>query len=174
MSASMGCVAPDPNSAGPSTDDEARLAEYAHELAGGIEAAIGPWVERVVRTRLEQAGMTPSAEVGAAIEAAMAEATAEVGGEVRALLEQDIDDQSTNPLHLVRSAVRYPTEVLRSAVVPPVERDADAERLFPDDPYDLTPGSFADLDPELADVGMRWGAAKAYVHLARRRAEGRR
>jgi hypothetical protein len=44
-----------------------------------------------------------------------------------------------------------------------VQRDADAERLFPDDPYDLTPGSFADIDPELHDPGLLWGAAKAHV-----------
>ena len=45
---------------------------------------------------------------------------------------------------------------------------------FPDDPYDLTPGSFADVDPSLHEPGLVWGAAKAHVVLARRRREGRR
>ena len=31
-----------------------------------------------------------------------------------------------------------------------------------------------DLDPALHEPGLRWGAAKAHVVLARRRAEGRR
>ena len=46
--------------------------------------------------------------------------------------------------------------------------------MFPDDLYDLTPGSFRDLDPALHEPGLEWGAAKAHVHLARRRAAGQR
>jgi putative CocE/NonD family hydrolase len=45
---------------------------------------------------------------------------------------------------------------------------------FPDDAYDLGPASFADIDPSLHEPGLMWGAAKAHVHLARRRAEGLR
>ena len=55
-----------------------------------------------------------------------------------------------------------------------VVRDAHAERLFPDDDYDLSPGAFADVDPALHEPGLVWGAAKAHVIMARRRAEGRR
>jgi hypothetical protein len=57
--------------------------------------------------------------------------------------------------------------------VPPVGRDPDAVRRFPDDDYDLTPAAFVALDPALHEPGLRWGAAKAHVFLARRRAEGR-
>ena len=70
----------------------------------------------------------------------------------------------------MRSAVRYPTEVLAAAGVPPVVRDAFAVEAFPDDLYDLTPGSFTDLDPDLGDVGIAWGAAKAFVIRARHQA----
>ena len=107
--------------------------------------------------------------VRVAAAAAGARARAEVGAEVRALLEQDIDEQRTTPLTLLRGAVRYPTEVLRAASVPPVERDRAQERLFPDDVYDLTPATFADVDPLLADPGLAWGAAKAFTHLRRHR-----
>jgi hypothetical protein len=48
-----------------------------------------------------------------------------------------------------------------------VERDPFAERAFPDDLYDLSPASFADVDPELAEVAITWGAAKAFVHKRR-------
>ena len=34
------------------------------------------------------------------------------------------------------------------------------------------PASFADLDPTLAELGLRWGAAKAHVVLRRRREGG--
>ena len=50
-----------------------------------------------------------------------------------------------------------------------MERDAQAERLFPDDDYDLAPASFADIDPSVHEPGLVWGAAKAHVILKRRR-----
>ncbi|MEO7555966.1 MAG: hypothetical protein ABIV94_05100, partial [Acidimicrobiales bacterium] len=75
---------------------------------------------------------------------------------------------------LLRRAVRYPTAVLAAAGVPPVVRDAFAERAFPDDDYGLTPATFADVDPALHEPGLAWGAAKAHVHLSRRRTEARR
>ncbi len=56
-----------------------------------------------------------------------------------------------------------------------VEQGVDAPgavRAFPDDPFDLSPATFGDIDERLAEPGLRWGAAKAYVHLARRRAAG--
>jgi hypothetical protein len=96
-------------------------------------------------------------------------AATEVGREVRELLVLDIDLQPTTPLALLRGAVRYPTAVLRGAGVPPVVRDEQQERLFPDDDYDLAPANFADVSPDLADTGLAWGAAKAYAHLQRRR-----
>jgi hypothetical protein len=101
-------------------------------------------------------------------------ARAEVVPALRALLALDIDEQRVNPLTLLRRAVRYPTEVLAEAGVAPVVRDAFDERAFPDDPYGLTPATFADIDPALHEPGLAWGAAKAHVHLVRRRAEGRR
>jgi hypothetical protein len=65
--------------------------------------------------------------------------------------------------------VVFPTVVLADAGVGEVVRDADAERLFPEDVYDLTPGGFVDIDPALHEIGLAWGAAKAKAHLARRR-----
>lgn len=92
---------------------------------------------------------------------------ADVVPRMRALLEADIDRQPTNPLSLLRGAVRYPTEVLRQAGVPASERDEMQERMLPDDPYDLAPASFTDIDPALAEPGITWGAAKAYEHIRR-------
>jgi hypothetical protein len=87
---------------------------------------------------------------------------------VRTLLAADIDEQVTTPLAIIRSAaVRYPTSVLRRAGVAPVVRDPFAAAAFPDDIYDLSPASFADLSADLVDPGMAWGAAKAFVHKRR-------
>ena len=102
--------------------------------------------------------MAAGREAGAA-------AVADVEAPLRALLAQDVDEQRSNPLAVVRRAVAHPTAVLRAAGVPPVVRDAHAEQLFPDDDYDLTPGGFADLAPSVHEPGLVWGAAKAHVIL---------
>ena len=143
-------------------DPEGQLREYAEALAGGVERALPAWVARSVER-------VSSAIAPEAVNDAAARAKADVGGAVRRLLETDIDQQTTTPLALLRSAVRYPTELLKQAGVAPVERDRFAEEAFPDDIYDLTPASFADLDPELAEPGLAWGAAKAFVHKRRHR-----
>lgn len=154
--------------------DEAALGRHARVLADGIEAALGPWVLRCVTTRAAEAGKAvDDTVVGAASVAAVA-CVRDVAPEVHTLLSTDIDAQRTSPLELLRAAVHHPTGVLRGLGVAPVTRDEFAARAFPEDIYDLAPATFADLDESLAEPGLVWGAAKAHVHLARRRAERHR
>lgn len=153
--------------------DEAALAGYATALADGIESTLGPWVEQAV-AKVSDRWRPGGADLSEPAAAAGRRATVEVGGRVRSLLATDVDEQRTGPLAALRDAVRYPTEVLAGAGVPPVVRDEFAERAFPDDVYDLAPATFADLHPDLTGPGLMWGAAKAHVVLARRRAEGLR
>jgi len=148
-------------------DDAQRLAALAAALADAVEAALPGWVERSVATRAPLA----DGELRAAAAEAGRRAAAEGGGEVRALLATDVDEQRANPLALLRRAVRYPTDVLRAAGVAPPRRDPFSERSFPDDAYDLSPATWADVDPSLHERGIVWGAAKAHVVLARRRSE---
>ena len=157
-----------------SPDDARRLAELAGALADAVEAAIGPWVHRRVAAVADAWRPGLAAELGPAAAAAGEEARRDVGARMRALLEADVDEQAAGPLALLREAVRHPTAVLAAAGVAPVARDEFAERAFPDDAYDLAPATFADVDPALHEPGLVWGAAKAHVVLARRRAEGRR
>jgi hypothetical protein len=147
---------------------------YPEALATAIEAALPGWVERAVaRIAAAYLGAVPE-EVRAAAAAAGDRAKVEVGLSIRQLLDTDVDDQRTNPLALLRSAVRYPTAVLRDAGVPPVVRDEFAERAFPDDVYDLAPATWGDVDQSLHEPGIAWGAWKAKTVLDRRRREGRR
>lgn len=139
------------------------MQEYAVALADAIELAIPGWVVRSVRLRLRG----EDSDVLAAAEEAGHRAAAEVGSRVRGLLEADIDAQTTTPLALLREAVRYPTAVLAAAGIPPVERDDFSRARFPDDPYDLTPARLADVDPVLGELGIAWGAAKAFAHKQR-------
>jgi hypothetical protein len=114
------------------------------------------------------------ADVREAARAAAARARADVGAELRAFLALDVDDQRTNPLAILRAAVRYPTAVLRDAGVPPVRRDEFKARAFPDDVYDLAPATWKDVDESLQEPGLIWSAWKAKTVLDRRRGEGRR
>lgn len=139
------------------------MQEHATALAEAISAALPGWVERCVARRTDD----PAAAADA-VEAGR-RAQAEVGAAVRDLLARDVDDQPSNPLALLRAAVRYPTEVLRRHGVAPVERDDFSRERFPDDVYDLTPANFADVDPSLHEPGITWGAAKAFTHMQRHR-----
>ena len=152
--------------------DLAALDEHARALLAEIERSLGPWVQRLVVERWEawQGEPAPPAVVEAA-EGAAGGAEAEVLPALRELLALDVDEQWTNPLSLVRRAVTHATAALAAAGVPPVVRDEHAERLFPDDRYDLVPGAFGDLDPSVHEPGLVWGAAKAHVILRRRRAD---
>lgn len=151
----------------PDTGPDRQLLVYAAELAEGIHRAVPAWVQRSVEGVMTAWSGTVPDEVRREAAAAGAEAAADVGPAVRALLTADVDDQATTPLALLRAAVRYPTAVLRRAGVPPVRRDRFAEEAFPDDVYDLSPASLGDIDPALTDPGLAWGAAKAFVHRRR-------
>ena len=141
------------------------LTEHAVALADAIDTVLPDWVERCVRSRLA----TVPRDVDTATADAGRRAREEVGTAVRELLLRDVDEQRGNPLALLRGAVRYPTEVLRAAGAPVVERDKFSRERFPDDDYDLTPANWSDLDPSLLDLGIAWGAAKAFEHKRRHR-----
>jgi hypothetical protein len=130
----------------------------ARALADAVDAALPAWVERCLRRFLPAVDAAPVASA----------AVADVMPRMRALLlETDVDEQVTTPLALLRDAVRFPTEALRAAGVPPVERDDFSRARFPADDYDLTPATWADVDPSLVEPGIAWGAAKAWTHRAR-------
>jgi len=146
----------------------ASLAARAGALADGLVAALPGWVVAGVERIYRAWNGPPPAALEAAAARAGAAAGDEVGPRLRALLGADIDRQSSTPLAVVRAAVVYPTAVLAGAGVPPVVRDAEAVALFPDDRYGLTPASYEEVGAGLGQLGLEWGAAKAWVHLRRR------
>lgn len=153
-------------------DDEARFRELSDRLADAIEEYLPAWIERSVAELLTQlTGRVPE-EVRQAAARAGAAAGADVGPRVRAMLAADLDAHAANPLHLLRDAVSYATAVLRDAGVPPVHRDPFAEQHFPADVYGLSPATWADVHPDLHEIGLAWSAGKAFVFKARRRSEG--
>lgn len=146
-------------------DPEDALREHAAALADAIDVVLPQWVVRSVRRRLT----TYPHHIRDAAIAAGERARDDVGPRIRELLLRDVDDQRGNPLALLRTATRYPTEVLHLAGAPAVERDKFSRERFPDDDYDLTPANWSDVDPSLQELGLTWGAAKAFVHKQRHR-----
>ena len=136
------------------------MAEHGRALAAGIEAALGGWVQRSVTRVLAAQGRPAGPDVLAAAHREGQRARAELGPRVRTALAADAA-ATANPLAIVREAVPYPTRVLAEAGATAVARDPRQEALFPDDPYDLTPAAFADLDESLAEPGIAWGLARA-------------
>jgi hypothetical protein len=154
--------------------DAAALAGHARALADAVDAAIPGWIDRSIRRVLADQGIAVDDTLDQRIEQAASDAGAEGSRRVRELLATDIDAQAGNPLAVLRSVVRHATPVLRDAGARPAPRDEFSERAFPDDVYDLSPATFADVDRALHEPGIVWGAAKAHVHLTRRRREGKR
>lgn len=146
--------------------DEARLQAIADELVEGIETHLGPWLRNLVANR--SAGRVAGDDASAVLDLV----AATVVERVRQLLTTDIDDQRANPLALIRSGLGPVTELLAAAEAPLVDRDPFDQQAFPDDVFALAPARFDDIHESLQEPGIRWGAAKAHVHLARRRAEG--
>ena len=146
----------------------ASVGEAAALLADGAIAALPGWVERCVAEACERAG-ADAAGLSEQARAAGLQCAAEIGPPLRHLLATDVDEQQTTPLSVLRSAVRFPTQVLADGGVPEPERDDFERSRFGDDPYGLTPASFADIDPDLGPIGIAWGAAKAFEVLQRRR-----
>ena len=143
--------------------------EVGRQLAQELEIALPGWVEASVRCIYRAWTHEWNQQIAREARGAGKRCAADIGKRLRDLLESDMDQQNTNPMSILREAVKYPTEVLKNHSVPPVERDEFAENNFPDDLYALTPTAFSDFGQTVHDLGIAWGAAKAHTHLSRRR-----
>ncbi len=142
---------------------------YVRQLFDAVAGALPGWLERcVVQASVRQTGgCLPELRTAAA---AMAEQhSGAVLDQLERLLATDVDEQRTNPLSILRYAVRHPTELLKDAGIPPPRRDDFAAKAFPDDVYDLGPATWSDIDESLHEPGLTWGAWKAKTVLDRRR-----
>ena len=153
--------------------DEARFAQISRDLADALDAAVPGWIAGLVLDRVRQWNGAVSEEVEAQAIAAGEAARRDVMPVLRELLAADVDEQRTNPLAVLRRATRHAHDVLDAAGVPHVERDEFSQRAFPDDHHALVPAGWDEIDPGLRELGITWGAAKAFVFKARRRRAGR-
>jgi hypothetical protein len=149
------------------------LPEPARFLLDSARCVAAGWLHRTTIAAAVRGGVEVAAddsELKAVVDAAVSQLLADLAD----LVGTDVDDQRTNPLSLFRRAVAGPTEfLLRVGARPPVS-DRFAADHFPDDVFGLGPASWSDVDPELHEPGITWGAWKAMTVLRRRREEGRR
>jgi hypothetical protein len=157
----------------PHNPDEERFAEISTALVDAVERVVPGWIERLVVERVQAWSGHVGPEVVATAAVAGSAACVDVVPRLRTLVETDLDHQRTNPLSLLRDSTRFAHAVLADLGVPAVHRDQFATRSFPDDDYGLVPASWDEVDPSLHEIGLTWGAAKAYLFKARRREEGR-
>ena len=144
------------------------VAAYARALADGIEAALPGWVERVVAEIMTAWDGSVPPEVADS----RAGGGPRCGGHGRApgagpARSRHRPAAHHAPGHPALCRGRPTRARCSGGRGPPVLRDPAAEELFPDDIYDLVPASFADVAPDLADLGLYWGAAKAFEHKRR-------
>lgn len=143
--------------------------EYPQLLADAVDAVLSSWLVRCVVETAERTSGVSAPELTASAVAMSEAAHGEVMRELVALLDTDVDAQRTNPLSVLRSAVRHPTRVLAAAGIPPPSRDEFAVRAFPADVYNLSPAAWTDVHDSLLEPGLIWGAWKAKTVLDRRR-----
>ena len=145
------------------TSADPRFVDITNELADAVAEAIPGWFDAVAVSRLGR----PCAPAEWA--PTIAETAERVAAEIRRLATVDIDEQRTTPLSSIRALSDVATPLVQAAGGQEVARDPNAVALHPDDLYDLTPGGFSDLGERVQHAGLTWGAAKAHLHLQRRR-----
>lgn len=145
------------------------LREVSDELATAMTERIPSWVERAVRERAMAAGVTVDETARARIAHVGDELARSLADPLRAVLTADVDAGAGTPLATVRAEIAPVTAILDDLGVRRSRRDDFSTRHFPLDHHDLGPASFADIDESLLEPGLRWGAARAHVHLRRRR-----
>ena len=140
--------------------DAAALAGYAAAAGGRVVAALPGWVERSVAERCRPWRARSAGGAGrSAARPRRRRARPTSSPALRALLATDVGRAAHEPARdPARAAARTPPTCCAAAGVPAVVRDEHAERLFPDDDYDLGPAAFADLDPDGARAPASSGA----------------
>jgi len=144
---------------------------YVQQLADAVADVVPRWLLRCVVDTARRLGAVPTPALRADAEAMARVAAPIVIAELNELLTTDVDEQRTNPLSVLRGAVRFPTAVLEQHGVPHARRDEFAVRAFPSDVFALSPATWADVDESLQEPGLIWGAWKAKTVLDRRRAD---
>ncbi|MEY3033888.1 MAG: hypothetical protein RLZ86_510 [Actinomycetota bacterium] len=142
--------------------------QYSERLLRTMESTTPAWLrasfDRVVSAQGLHDRVDPERR-----DVAIDEARAWLLSELGSLLESEAWEQRRNPLDLVRECTTRLSEELGAIGARPVKRDEFQEKSFPGDAFDLCPATWADVHPDLHEVGLEWGAWKAATIISHRR-----
>lgn len=149
------------------------LEPYPQELFDAVMEAAPGWIRnRIVAIATAELGVCP-AELHDCLDEISGATSEVIARNLAQLLSTDVDEQQTNPLHVLRGATLVATGALQNAKVTPVRRDEFEVRAMPNDIYAIGPLTWRDLGESVHEAGITWGAWKAAVVLSRRREEGK-
>lgn len=141
------------------------MTNASETLLDAAVAAMPGWVQRCVHSVLGAQSIEVTPDVERATEQASLDAQSWTAELLPPVLATNDPQHVGTPLTVIRAAARFPTAVLRQAGAAELQRDDYARRHFPEDVFDLTPASWADIDDALVDPAIRWGAARVRAHL---------
>ena len=144
-----------------SNDDEHAYVAYGEQLRSAVAEALKPWLIEQVKVRF---GIDPEL-----VETQIDQVALSVDARLDELVHADVDTPLSGPLERIRSGVEELGPRLEELGAVPPARDPFDVRVRPDDLYALGPIAFADLGEQVHTAGISWGAAKAYLHQARRK-----
>lgn len=95
------------------------------------------------------------------LDATLSQVTGRAVEALTVLLALPFDRQPEAPLEVVRHAIAELTDELDGRGIEPPVRDAEQERIAPDDVYGLAPASAAELGDDALHASLAWGVEKA-------------
>ncbi len=135
-------------------------------MTSAIETALLDAYEPHVRARLAALGLGESIR---GFDEALEAGQAWLAEQLHALLTLPFASQRRGPLEIFQESMRFPTQALQNAGVPPIERDPVVANALPGDLYGLAPAASHELGDQVWQAHMAWGASKAMAMRTPRR-----
>lgn len=150
-----------------SSDRYKALEQYPAALFDAVAACYDEWLTRSIQDRAH--GAIAQEKIKEIVD----ESSRTALENLYEFLSVDVDQQRTNPLHILRQSTRLANELLSAAAIVPPVRDEFETSAMPHDVYRIGPLTWRDLGEEVHEAGITWGAWKAATVLSRRRDEGK-
>lgn len=141
-----------------------RFRMVGSELVAAVEETLAGWLSSHVAVLCGQHLRTDEQEISQELEKRLNTVTEDVTRNLRRMASAAIDEPVSGPLEQIRSALVPLTDWLQICGATP-NGSPDSR---PDDPFGFGPVTFRDLSDEVHDAGIRWGAAKAFMHQQHR------
>jgi len=143
------------------------LEQYPAALFDVIAATYEAWLTRCIVERANDS--IDRQQIDDVVQAS----SHDVLNELDAFFRTDVDEQKTNPLHILRQSTQLANDLLLKAGIQPPQRDEFESSAMPHDVFRIGPLTWRDLSEDTQEAGITWGAWKAATVLSRRRAEGK-